>query len=257
VSPLRWLGGSALEEGRAFIMRALRGVAVVTVSVAALLLARAAPSQAASEPRPTCFGKAATIVGTPGPDWLDGGPDDVVVGLGGDDILFGGTVCGGVGNDSLTTGAYSLSNQLDGGDGDDIIRGEAGATDLLLGGAGNDYLADTNDTDYEDAYDPGTDVMKGGPGDDRLISTAGRNLVYGNAGNDYIVDFTHVRTVISGGAGNDTIDATGDNTGVNPYQPDQVAGDAGRDWATVNRMDKVSSTERVTYRPPTFCGFGC
>jgi Ca2+-binding RTX toxin-like protein len=216
------------------------------VSVAALMLAQVAPSQAASDPRLMCFGKAATVVGTAGPDYLQEGPDDVVIGLGGDDILLGGTVCGGVGNDSLS-GFWRVSSHLDGGVGDDIIRGEVGPSDVLLGGAGNDYLSDSGDTDYEDSYDPGTDVMKGGPGDDHIVSTSGRNLIDGNAGNDRIYDYTHVRTVISGGAGSDTIDATLDNHGLNPYQPDKVAGDAGRDSATVNRIDKVSSTERVTY----------
>lgn len=193
-----------------------------------------------------CFGKPATLVGTPGPDDLAGGPEDVVVGLGGNDSLGGGTVCGGAGDDSLY-GSWRVSSNLDGGDGDDILRGGLGASDVLLGGAGNDYLADTDDTDWEDMYDPGTDVMKGGPGDDRIISTSGRNRIYGNAGNDYLVDYTHVRTVISGGAGNDTINSTGDNYGTNPYEPDSVAGDAGRDTATANRIDKLSGTERVTY----------
>jgi Ca2+-binding RTX toxin-like protein len=226
-------------------MRTPRGIAVVTVSVAAMALAQAAPSQAVPGSR-LCFGKAATVVGTAGPDDLHAGPDDVVVGLGGDDLLGGGTVCGGAGNDSLV-GVERVSSSLDGGDGDDTMRGVLGPSDLLLGGAGNDYLADSDDTDWEDRWDPGTDVMKGGAGNDRIVSTTGRNLVYGNAGDDYVADYTHVRTVISGGAGNDLIISTGDNYGLNPYQPDSVSGDGGRDSATVNRIDNVSSTESVTY----------
>lgn len=227
-------------------MRALRGVAVVAVVFAALVLAQAPPVQAAHGPRLTCFGKAATIVGTPGPDHLVGGAEDVVVGLGGDDELSGSTVCGGVGNDSLW-GPSSLGNHLDGGDGDDIIRAEFGSSDVLLGGAGNDFVADTNDTDYGDLVDPGTDVMKGGPGDDILASTSGRNLVYGNAGNDHIADYTNIRTVISGGAGNDLIDSVHVDNGPNPVEPDRVAGDAGRDSAIVDRADEVRTTEDVTY----------
>jgi Ca2+-binding RTX toxin-like protein len=227
-------------------MRALQGVAVVSLAAAALVVAQAAPSPAADGPRLTCFGMPATIVGTPGPDWLFGGPDDVVVGLGGDDILGGGTVCGGVGNDGLS-GYWRVSSHLDGGDGDDIIRGEVGPSDVLLGGVGNDFVTDSGDTDYEDSYDPGIDVMKGGPGDDILASTCGRNLVYGNAGNDHIGDYTNARTAISGGAGDDLIDSVHVDNGPNPVEPDLVAGDAGRDSAIVDRADKVRTTEEVTY----------
>jgi Ca2+-binding RTX toxin-like protein len=220
-------------------------MAAVSVSVAAMALAQASPTQAAPGTR-QCFGKAATIVGTAGPDALHAGPNDVVVGLGGDDLLGGGTVCGGAGNDSLT-GIERVSSSLDGGDGDDTMRGVLGPSDVLLGGAGNDYLADSDDTDWEDMWDPGTDVMRGGAGNDLIVSTSGHNLVYGNAGDDNIVDYTHVRTVISGGAGNDRINSTGDNYGLNRYEADSVAGDGDRDSATVNRIDKVSSTESVTY----------
>ena len=226
-------------------MRVVGGVSVATVFVASVVLVQAAPSQAASGLRLKCFGKAATIVGTPGPDILTGGPTDVVVGLGGNDSLSGGTVCGGVGNDSLW--GLREGSSLDGGDGDDTLRGDCGPSDVMLGGAGNDYVADENDFDYADELDPGTDVLKGGPGDDRIISACGRNLVYGNAGADRIYDYTRVATVISGGAGNDAMYATGDNYGFNPVEPDRVAGDAGRDSAIVNRIDRVFSTETLTY----------
>jgi Ca2+-binding RTX toxin-like protein len=232
-------------------MRALRGVTVVTGAVVAVLLAQVAPSQAADGPRLTCFGKPATIVGTPGPDILVGGPDDVVVGLGGDDSIMGVTVCGGAGDDGIGSPAIETlvetNDKLDGGKGDDVLYGFWGV-DVLLGGPGNDYIDDCDgEEDDPDGGDPGTDVMRGGPGNDSIHSVAGRNLVYGDEGDDRIHDYTHVRTVISGGPGNDTIDARDDNNGLNPFQPDKVAGDAGRDSATVNRIDKVFSTESVTY----------
>jgi Ca2+-binding RTX toxin-like protein len=231
---------------REAIMGAVHGIAVVTASVVALTLAQAAPGRAAVEATVMCFGEPATIVGTSGPDFLVGGADDVVAGLGGDDWLFGGTVCAGAGNDVVGGPDLWTNDKLDGGNGDDQLQGDFGV-DLLLGGAGNDVIADTDDQDNEDSSDPGTDVMKGGPGNDRLVSEAGRNLVYGNEGDDQIQDYTHMRTVVSGGPGNDTIDATRDNRSVTPYQPDSVSGDGGRDSATVNRIDKVSSTESVTY----------
>jgi Ca2+-binding RTX toxin-like protein len=228
-------------------MRHLHRLAVVTISAASVVLGQAIPTQAASEARLSCFGKPATLVGTPGDDELFGSSDDVVVGLGGNDRLSGGIVCGGAGHDSLSGAEQWVSSKLDGGYGDDIIRGDLGPSDVLLGGAGNDYLTDSNDTDWEDEWDPGTDVMKGGPGNDHIVSTSGLNLVYGNAGDDRIYDYSHVRTVISGGAGNDAMYPTGDNYGVNPYEPDSVAGDEGVDIAEVNRIDEVSSTEKVTY----------
>ena len=217
---------------------------LVVLTFATLLLST--PVTAASAAAPTCFGKPATIVGTAGPDNLAGGPDDVVVGLGGNDLLAGGTVCAGDGNDSIM-GAWRVSSKLDGGDGDDIIRALLGPSDLLLGGAGNDYIADSDDTDWEDEWDPGTDVMKGGAGNDHIVSTTGRNVVYGNGGDDRIYDYTHVRTSIAAGAGNDAMYATGDNYGSNPYEPDNLTGGEGSDFAEVNRIDKVSSTEAVTY----------
>jgi Ca2+-binding RTX toxin-like protein len=233
----------ALEQTMEAKVRTSRRL--VVLAAAALLTSFPFSAASAAEP-PTCFGKPATIVGTAGPDNLSGGPDDVVVGLGGDDSLTGGTVCGGSGNDSIR-GAWRASSSLDGGDGDDAIRALLGPSDLLLGGAGNDYLADSDDTDWEDKYDPGTDVIKGGTGNDHIVSTSGRNMIYGNAGDDRIYDYTHVRTSISGGAGNDATYATGDNYGSNPYQPDNLTGGEGSDFAEVNRIDKVSSTEDVTY----------
>ena len=67
-----------------------------------------------------------------------------------------------------------------------------------------------------------------------------------------IVDYTHVRTVVSAGAGNDTIDSTGDNYGTNPYEPDGVRGDEGTDSATVNRIDKVTAADIRRVASKTF-----
>lgn len=82
---------------------------------------------------PICFGRPATIVGTPGDDTIRGTPgDDVIVGLGGDDVIrgLGGNdrICNGPGADTVY-----------GGGGRDRIRGGAGA-DILFGGLGDDWL---------------------------------------------------------------------------------------------------------------------
>lgn len=89
-----------------------------------------------------CGGKDVTILGTNGPDILNGKvrtksqnvlffpPSDVILGLGGDDTINGGsgndTICGGDGNDTIL-----------GGSGDDVLFGGNGV-DSLDGGDGTD-----------------------------------------------------------------------------------------------------------------------
>jgi hemolysin type calcium-binding protein len=115
-----------------------------------------APSNAAnavfSSPIAFCAGRFATLVGTEGPDALDGtAADDVIAGLGGKDRVRGldgnDIVCGGAGKD-----------KIQGGRGKDILRGEAG-NDKLVGGKGKDRLIGG----------PGRhDKLVGGPGRDKL-----------------------------------------------------------------------------------------
>ena len=107
-----------------------------------------------------CAGKAATIVGRPGPDTLKGTPGpDVIAGLGGSDTITGlggnDVICGGAGNDTISGGA-----------GNDSLAGEAG-NDTLTGGPGNDTLTGG----------PGNDTLSGGPGVDRLNGGPGKNTV--------------------------------------------------------------------------------
>jgi CSLREA domain-containing protein len=80
-----------------------------------------------------CDGKAATVVGTPGPDRLKGTPGpDVIRGLAGDDVIAGvegdDLICGGSGRDTLR-----------GGPGKDRLIGGAGS-DKLSGGPGHDQM---------------------------------------------------------------------------------------------------------------------
>ena len=110
---------------------------VLVVALAGTVAGVGAPAAAAE---PTCFGEAATIVGTPDSDVLVGtsGPD-VIVGLGGDDVIEGrggnDVLCGGTGADGLvgSTGDDALSGDL----GDDVLSGGSG-NDLLLGRLGTD-----------------------------------------------------------------------------------------------------------------------
>ena len=60
--------------------------------IVALLLLISLPLGEAHAGAPTCFGEPATIVGTPGDDEIRGSDDrsvvDVIVALGGDDLIF-------------------------------------------------------------------------------------------------------------------------------------------------------------------------
>jgi Ca2+-binding RTX toxin-like protein len=106
-----------------------------------------------------CAGRAATIVGTPGPDALTGTPgDDVIVGLAGNDTIRGlggnDTICGNSGDDLLHGGAGD--DRSSGGDGNDAVYGDDGA-DRLFGNGGDDLLH----------AGPQNDRLNGGPGTDR------------------------------------------------------------------------------------------
>jgi Ca2+-binding RTX toxin-like protein len=116
---------------------------------------------AAAAPPPTCRGKSATIVGTPGNDVQRGTRgQDVMVGLEGNDSLSGlagnDVICGGSGNDVL--GGGKGDDALLGQGGNDKLKGKPGK-DTLKGGAGNDTLKGG----------PGKDKLKGGPGKDKQI----------------------------------------------------------------------------------------
>jgi Ca2+-binding RTX toxin-like protein len=125
-------------------MRTLSGV---TALACGALLTLSVPAAASATSTPTCFGKAATIVGTTGDDSLTGttGPD-VIVGLSGNDSISGlegdDRLCGGKGADTLV-----------GGDGDDHLSG------------GRDLVEDV--TDDGDLISFGDD-LDGGPGNDEL-----------------------------------------------------------------------------------------
>jgi Ca2+-binding RTX toxin-like protein len=100
-----------------------------------------------------CVMEAATIIGSDGPETINGtGAKDVIVALGGNDTVNGmggnDVICGGAGGDTVN-----------GGDGADHILGEAG----------NDHLFGNDGADNLDGG-PGFDVLRGGPGADTLVN---------------------------------------------------------------------------------------
>jgi len=124
-----------------------------------------------------CMGQQATLIGTSGPDVLNGTPgNDVIMGFGGADTIngLGGNdlICAGDGADDVH--GNGGKDRIEGGTGDDTIYGDA-KRDRLFGGDGDDTI-------YGDA---GNDRIFGGTGDDTLRGNAGiRDRLYGGAGVD-------------------------------------------------------------------------
>ena len=137
-----------------------------------------AVAAAEAQESPTCGGRTATIVGTEGPDELDGTDGaDVIVGLGGADIINGFD-----GNDLICAGRGA--DIVDGGPGRDRIWGNAGA-DELSGSGGRDRLFGQG----------GDDVLHGGGGNDRLRGGGADDTLIGGRGND----------ALDGADGNDSV----------------------------------------------------
>jgi hypothetical protein len=134
-----------------------------------------------------------TITGTSAADTLNGlAGDDRLVGQGGNDSLFGGT-----GADSLDGGTGV--DRLDGGDGIDFLGGGAG-NDTSDGGAGNDYLFDLLNFN----------TLRGGLGDDRLVSNKDSQLDGGVDNDTLVYDQDGLTTTAGtghfvGGAGTNTL----------------------------------------------------
>ncbi len=164
-----------------------------------------------------------------GADAIFGGKgNDSIDGLGGDDVLYGGSkpsgrlptkeaspgdtdddvIRAGDGNDVAF--GNNGNDMLDGGSGHDTLYGDRGG-DALYGGSGNDRLyGDSGDDVLADGS--GDDAVSGGSGDDRLIAGTGNDRYAGGTGLDTLsfeearngvkVDLSkHVAT----GMGNDSI----------------------------------------------------
>ena len=216
------------------------------------------PATAAQGATPLCWGKAATIVGTPGPDTLIGqsGVADVIWGGGGDDYILGGDyysdddvpgragdlLCGEAGNDTVKGGPGP--DKLNGGDGDDFVDGAYG-NDTVQGNAGHDVLQDESMADNMS----GNEIMRGGGGNDRISVGFGLDKAYGDAGNDTIIDWECSTSYLYGGGGGDYIESYRSSfegetcaTGSKDY----VYGDAGSDRALVNTYDAATGVEALS-----------
>lgn len=136
-------------------------------------------------------------------------------------------------------------NRLDGKDGKDLIRGQGGhdfitggkGKDTLEGGSGNDHLIGDSSSDHllgergNDYLEGGAynDTLEGGDGDDHLSGGTGTDSLFGGAGYDTVIESGDIdfqltdsqligtwvdiltsieHVVLSGGAGNNTLDAS-------------------------------------------------
>ena len=92
---------------------------------------------------------------------------------------------------------------IEGGEGDDLIRGAYGA-DVLDGGPGNDRVEGHHNSDVMDGG-AGNDDMTAGDGDDTVTGGSGSDSFALSSGNDTVhADDAEADGAISGGAGTDT-----------------------------------------------------
>ncbi len=151
-----------------------------------VLIFTSAPHISAAGGANTCFGKLATIVGSPGDDVLVGTPgDDVIQGLGGHDVIHGKA-----GHDLLC-----------GGTGDDTIRGGLGR-DLIIGGAGADTIRGQQGRDALSGLS-GADLLVGGPLRDVALGHGNNDILAGGAGGDFLDGKLGVADQADGGINRD------------------------------------------------------
>ena len=130
-------------------------------------------------------------------------------------------VHGGAGNDFIGGTGSPIGRVrllMDGGDGNDTIRGTLG-DDTITGGIGNDNLKGSNGNDTISAGD-GDDFVDGEAGNDSIDGGNGADLLRGGVGNDTLLGGNDFDT-LEGGNGSDSMDG-GDSV-------DSLLGGAGND----------------------------
>ena len=133
-----------------------------------------------------------------------------------------------------------LAVTLDGGAGNDVLRGAASTdtADKLLGGDGNDKITGGI----------GADAIEGGAGDDELDAQEGPDVVHGGDGNDKLLadDWQEQSTdVIDGGAGYDEISNNWVSESGSYQPPIVVSIDGVADDGRPGENDNVTNVERI------------
>lgn len=158
-------------------------------------------------------------------------------------VKFPVTLVGGAGNDTLTSG--SGADSLVGGDGDDKLVGGSGS-DTLKGEAGADTLTGAD----------GLDQLDGGDGSDVVSESANANMTLADSSltiASIVEAMTSIeRASLTGGAGNNTLNATGFTVGsvtlsggngndslLGTSLNDSLDGGAGNDTLIANAGDDV------------------
>ncbi|WP_134767063.1 calcium-binding protein [Nocardioides sp. 1609] len=151
------------------------------------------PAASGSEPAaPTCFGRAATVVGsgvlrgTAGPDVIvaTSASTEVHAGPGNDRIRGAPLAYGGEGHDRIHYGRSGGGDiELMGQDGTDRIVVTSPVFAFLYGGDGPDVLVARSGAQWLSGED-GDDRLVGGPGNDHLLGGAGRDVARGGPGGD-------------------------------------------------------------------------
>ncbi len=168
-------------------------------------------------------------------------------------------VDGGKGNDTIRGNA--ADNSLEGGDGIDNLFGGSG-DDTISGGAGNDRIEGdgsgllTPDGDDvisggagDDVIDGqgGNDTIRGDQGNDRIVGGDGEDRAFGGAGDDIIIGAAD-EDELFGGAGNDILDAEqgdGPNGSLIDFSSaDELTGGAGNDVFLTNNGDTINDPDR-------------
>jgi Ca2+-binding RTX toxin-like protein len=178
-----------------------------------------------------------------------GGGDDTVSGGGGNDTLLGGAgmdvLRGDADHDLLLGGADP--DLLEGGEGNDSLEGGAGE-DSLDGGDGTNWLSYAADTvgvniDLEFNTTDGGDAtgdsivgasfggLIGGSGADTLVGRDNfTDTVLGGGGDDSLLTYLGTPEVMSGDAGNDTLEGgAGDDLLLGGADSDSLIGGGGAD----------------------------
>ena len=209
-----------------------------------------------------------TIYGGRGEDRLAGGPgDDFHFGESGDDRLDadapGGrdSFDGGTETDTLDYAARTnpVEIRLQWG-----VDGEAGEDDhghnveILIGGAGDDFIEPFGDVDSRPSV--GFTIF-GGAGDDTVRTGGANDVLFGEAGDDDI-DGRGGSDHVEGGAGNDTIRSTDGTLQFNGFDSlfgsdgndrfltddgvaDRIRGGPGNDSADADPLDDVLAVEVI------------
>jgi Ca2+-binding RTX toxin-like protein len=179
-------GGTAANTITTFVdsaatkvtIAATKGLTIGTFSAASVTTIDASASTA--DVTIGAVAGATTILGGSGNDSFTGSAaaDSIIGGAGNDTIIGGGgkdTIDGGVGDDSLRGGAGN--DVITGGDGNDTIdlSTAAGGTDNVSGGNGDDTILLT----FASLGTSGSTTIAGGAGNDTLTFTGDTNMNFG------------------------------------------------------------------------------